>query len=170
MTTSYMSAFVLYASRELEIVDRIFPEHRIFGRTSRHLLLSPTACDLLAIVLPGISPPWSCDILISLQRGIELHRDTYRNEERTKISDERGGDWDRQEGEKRSVGERHRRSEGGLSVLFARRAVIEYRYSQSRGACRRADAKINEPITEVDSRLLCLCVRHASASYMCAAC
>lgn len=36
-------------------------------------------------------------------------------------------DWDREEGEKRSVGERHRRSEGGLSVLFARRAVIDIR-------------------------------------------
>lgn len=68
-----------------------------------------------------------------------------------------------EEGEKRSVSERHCRSEGGLSVLFARRAVIEYRYSQFRGACRRADAKINEPITEVDS-LLCLCVWHASAA------
>lgn len=64
------------------------------------------------------------------------------------------------------TGERHRRSEGGLSVLFARRAVIEYRYSQSREACRRADAKINEPITEVDSRLLL----SLSLALMCTAC
>lgn len=71
--------------------------------------------------------------------------------------------WDRkkEKSDRRTKG--IRRSEGGLSVLFARRAVIEYRYSQSRGACRRADAKINEPITEVESRLLCLCVWHASA-------
>lgn len=74
-----------------------------------------------------------------------------KGEQKWTTSETNGERW--KEGGKRT-GERHRRSEGGLSVLFARRAVIEYRYSQSRGACRRADAKINEPITEVDSRLL----------------
>lgn len=112
---------------------------------------------------------WYSYIAATRYRTTSRHVSEERNEERTKISGERGG-LGQEEGEKRSVDERHRRSEGGLSVLFARRAVIEYRYSQSHGACRRADAKINEPITEVDSRLLCLCVRHASAAYMCAAC
>lgn len=69
--------------------------------------------------------------------------------------------------------ERQRRFEGGLSVLFAQRAVIEYRYSQSRGVCCRADAKINEPITKVDSRLLCLCIvlyMACKRAYVCVAC
>lgn len=49
-------------------------------------------------------------------------------------------------------------SEGGLSALFARRATIEYRYLQFHKPRLRADAKINEPITEVDTRLVPGCV------------
>lgn len=170
MMTSYISISVLHASHKQEIVDQSFPNTRLSAiqvviYCYRRLPGIPCYCSSehkSAVVL------WY-SYTATRYRTTSRYVSEERNEERTKISGERGG-LGQEEGEKRSVSERHRRSEGGLSVLFARRAVIEYRYSQSHGACRRADAKINEPITEVDSRLLCLCVRHASAAYMCAAC
>lgn len=43
-------------------------------------------------------------------------------------------------------------------ALFARKAAIGYRYLQFREPRLRLDAKINEPITEVGTRLVPSCV------------
>lgn len=54
--------------------------------------------------------------------------------------------------------QRHRNSKGGLSALFVREAAIEYRYLQFREPRLRPHAKINEPITEVGTRLVPSCL------------
>lgn len=109
----------MQTAKETETEDYIGGLFRGLDHAS-HLSLSPTVWDFLAIVLLNVNPPQSCDIFISLQRGIELHRNVRigggegRDEEENEAGRHKRDGEPEKEDEQRTASERHRPFRGWI--------------------------------------------------------
>jgi len=94
---------------------------------------------------PDVNPAWSCDILISLQRAIELHRDA-------RIGDKGENKTGRHEGDRQTEGgkrERKRRVADGERKASAVRRV-DYRFCLPGGPSSSIDIRNPaEPVVEL---------------------